>query len=329
MLVSLCAAAAVMGVVAPDATAACSVAKSTAYDDPANFATPAAVDSGQTKGQSFTLSAPVTLTTISLALRNDVDNTDSITVEIRADDFGAPGALLGTRTLRLADTTTVAFRDFNFSSDRIALAADTTYHIVASDPVPAPNGYGWAYDATSPTYAQGTAEQKSGATWSARPGEDMLFRVFGQTCVPDPPAPVPDLVKPVLSVALSRTVFRAAGSGPATAARKKPVGTRISYSLSEPSSVTFTVERRNKGRKVARKCVRPRRSNRRKKACTRWVKVKGSFGATGRAGTNTLLFRGRIGGRKLAPGRYRLDGRATDPAKNASVVRRRNFRVVR
>jgi hypothetical protein len=39
--------------------------------------------------------------------------------------------------------------------------------------------------------------------------------------------------------------------------------------------------------------------------------------------------RNRIGGHKLSRGSYRLSGVATDPAKNASVPKRKGYRIVR
>jgi hypothetical protein len=160
---------------------------------------------------------------------------------------------------------------------------------------------------------------------------------FQIVTAPKPPAtntqtttPPADTTKPALgALGLSVRVFRAAKSGPSISAKKKPVGTKVSLNLSEPSSVRFTVERKTQGRKVGKNCVAQTRSNRKKKACVRWVKVKGSFTRAGKAGKNTFKFRGRIGGKALKPGNYRLDGQATDPAKNKSTTKRRSFKIVR
>jgi hypothetical protein len=62
--------------------------------------------------------------------------------------------------------------------------------------------------------------------------------------------------------------------------------------------------------------------------CTRWVAVKGSFSLLASAGKNTFIFRGRVGGKSLKPGAYRLDSRATDNAHNASAVKRKGFKIV-
>ena len=139
----------------------------------------------------------------------------------------------------------------------------------------------------------------------------------------------PDLVEPDLVLGLSRSVFRAASSGPAFASARAAVGSRLSFKVSEAGKVTFTVQRANRGRRVRGRCVKPTRSNRGRRRCTRWVRVRGSFAANGLAGPNAITFRGRIGGRKLGPGRYRLSGRAADAAGNASAMELRSFRIVR
>jgi hypothetical protein len=123
-------------------------------------------------------------------------------------------------------------------------------------------------------------------------------------------------------------VFRAARSGPSTSATR-PIGTKVTYSLSEPGKVRFSVDRKSRGRKVGTRCRAQTRANRNRRACTRWVKVKGSFTVTGKAGKNSFKFRGRIGGTSLKPGSYRLNGQAADAANNRSAVKRNGFKIVR
>ena len=105
---------------------------------------------------------------------------------------------------------------------------------------------------------------------------------------------------------LSRTVFRAARSGPALAAAL--VGTRISLRLSEAANVTFRVARLAGGRSV---------------------RLRGRIVRSLPAGTSRLRYRGRLAGRALRPGRYRLIMRARDAAGNVSSVRRVAFTIVR
>ena len=103
----------------------------------------------------------------------------------------------------------------------------------------------------------------------------------------------------------------------------------MSFNLSEPSTVRFTVQRKTSGRRVARKCRTRTRKNRKKSKCTLWKNVTGSFTVPGKVGKNTFTFRGRIGGKKLRTGSYRLNGTATDPAKNKSVPKQKGFKIVK
>jgi hypothetical protein len=129
----------------------------------------------------------------------------------------------------------------------------------------------------------------------------------------------------------SATTFRAAASGGAIGAGGKtvPVGTRVTFTASEAGSVKFRVQRRAAGRKVGKKCKAPSRKNRRKRSCIRYPALRGSFTVQATPGVNTFAFRGRIGGRKLKPGRYRLAGSAKDRAGNSAPVPAKAFRIVR
>jgi len=141
------------------------------------------------------------------------------------------------------------------------------------------------------------------------------------------PAAVPDTTSPLLSaLSLSRTRFRAASSGPSIATA---TGATVSYTLSEAAVVKFRIERALPGRRVRGHCVKPSRSNRAAKRCTRYEALKGSITHTGSANSNRFVLKGRVGGRSLNPGSYRLVGVATDPAGNTSTPKRSGFRIVR
>lgn len=137
--------------------------------------------------------------------------------------------------------------------------------------------------------------------------------------VPDPP----DTTKPTITgLSFKPKAFRAAAPG------AKSGGTRISFRLSEPATVRFTIQRRTRGRKAGRKCVAPRPSNRNARSCARWREVRGQIERTGLAGANSFRFAGRLAGRKLARGSYRVVSVATDSADNRSAVAHRAFSVL-
>ena len=143
---------------------------------------------------------------------------------------------------------------------------------------------------------------------------------------------VPDVVKPALSaLAIKPSAFRAAASGPSAAAKRhKPtVGAQVTFQLSETATVRFTAERARPGRRSGKKCVAPKARNRHAGHCTRYVKLRGSFTRSGTPGSNHFRFAGRIGGKRLPPGGYRLVAVAKDPAGNTGTVVRRAFRIVR
>ena len=143
----------------------------------------------------------------------------------------------------------------------------------------------------------------------------------------------PDTTPPAFLVAtMTFTTFavdtRGAAETLVSAKAKVNKGTTFVYTLSEASRVLFKIEQPQKGRKVGRRCAKPSRKNRHKKACTRFVKI-GTFAQAGVAGSNRKKFSGRLGKRTLKPGRYRATLVATDKSGNKSRVRRLSFRIVR
>jgi len=100
-----------------------------------------------------------------------------------------------------------------------------------------------------------------------------------------------------------------------------PVGTTISFRLSEAARTTLTFQRARPGRRVGRKCVKPTAANRGKRRCARFVGA-GSLGRNGKQGRNRVRFQGRLNRRKkLRRGRYRIVARARDAAGNRSKPR--------
>lgn len=81
-----------------------------------------------------------------------------------------------------------------------------------------------------------------------------------------------------------------------------------------------------KGRKQGSRCVSKRRKGKR---CTTLKKLKGSFTHQGKPGANSFRFSGRLAGKRLRPGGYRLVGTPTDSAGNKGKSARRSFGIVR
>jgi hypothetical protein len=142
-----------------------------------------------------------------------------------------------------------------------------------------------------------------------------------------PPPVVPPAPGQIQSLSLAPRGFKAVNAGGAIFSAKKkkkaPIGTTVTYSLSAAGTVEFSVERRLPGRKVGKRCVKPTRANKTKKKCSRFKRLKGGFTHSGQAGQNRFKFSGRIAGKGLKPGRYRLVG------KTASVSKTASFKIVK
>ena len=113
---------------------------------------------------------------------------------------------------------------------------------------------------------------------------------------------VRDRQKPVLSKAKVKPKrFKAATK------RKPKRGTNVSFTLSEAASVRLTVER----------CAKRKRGR-----CVRWKAVKGGLTKPAVPGANKIRFNGRLRGKALKPGGYRLVLKPTDGARNVGKVAR-------
>ena len=106
-------------------------------------------------------------------------------------------------------------------------------------------------------------------------------------------------------------------------------GTTFRYQLSEPARVVFTIQRARSGRRVGGRCRARTKANRRRRKCTRFVRVGRFAQQATTTGTITKRFSGRIGRRSLKPGRHRAVLVATDAAGNKSTAKRLRFRIVR
>ncbi len=119
------------------------------------------------------------------------------------------------------------------------------------------------------------------------------------------------------------------GSALPRISRRTPVGTTISFGLSEAARVTLAFARpRQPGRLVGGRCVAPSGGNRGGRACARSLPT-GSLRLNGTAGRNRMRFQGRLSRRKtLRPGRYTTTITAADAAGNRSAPKTVSFTVL-
>jgi hypothetical protein len=244
------------------------------------------------------------------------------------NDTVNPGGVATTSTFEYGKTTSYGtttppqpagsdFSDHSLSSDVSGLEPGTTYHFraVADQGGTVVRGD----DATFTTAALPTVAAPEVTAAAATPAGGGPGAVV-----------TPDLAAPSFAQGpnMSPSRFKAAKRG-ASVVQAAATGTRVSYSLSEPATVAFTVERAAPGRKVKGRCTAPSSRNRKAKKCVRFVKVKGAFSHNGAAGVNSFRFTGRVGGKALRPGSYRLVALATDAAGNRSAPKRASFKIVR
>jgi hypothetical protein len=151
------------------------------------------------------------------------------------------------------------------------------------------------------------------------PGADLTFRT-DEIPVPLPPTRnPPGAAKPanpaprfLAGIAIAPRRFRP-GAGGAT----------VSFALSEAARISFRVERLVRGRLLGRRCIAGRRTG---AACLKHVS-KGSFEFDATSGANVARLSGRLSGRALPPGRYRLTAVARDASGQQSQPASAGFRI--
>ncbi len=132
----------------------------------------------------------------------------------------------------------------------------------------------------------------------------------------------------VSSLRLSRTTF-ALGSALPHLSRLTPVGTTISFKVSEASKTTLTFARVLPGRRVGKRCLRSTKARSHKRRCSRYVNAKPSLVYSTAAGTHKVSFQGRLSRhKKLRPGKYRLSLVSVDSGGNRSVAKTVRFTLV-
>ena len=152
------------------------------------------------------------------------------------------------------------------------------------------------------TDARGVARPQGGGCDSGA-AERPVAAVAG------PPAPInsPRAAAKISVVSVSQAKFRAGAKVLAHPVKgKTPVGTTISFRLSDAASVKATVLHLVGGRRVGGKCLAATPARKGKPRCTRSI-VAGSLPtAPYPAGPSKVDFTGRLGGRSLAPDRYQV-----------------------
>jgi hypothetical protein len=147
------------------------------------------------------------------------------------------------------------------------------------------------------------------------PGPDPKQPGPGPGPGPGPQAPAPKA--PVLSGLLqsgARWRTHSVKRGP-----QLPVGTTFRFKLDRGAQVRFAFSRIVAGRRAGGRCVKTTKNNRGKPRCDR-SQAAGTLNVAGKAGANTVAFRGKLRGRTLAPGSYQLIVTASADGKTATAA---------
>jgi CSLREA domain-containing protein len=136
----------------------------------------------------------------------------------------------------------------------------------------------------------------------------------------------PTAIAALSNLAVTPKSFVAASRGGSIAQAR---GARVSYSSTQQATTTFRVQRKLRGYRKGRRCVLRRPAGvARPRRCTLFRRVRGSFTHQTAVGQNSFRFTGRLRGRKLRVGAYRLNAVARN-SFGASKVRRAAFRIKR
>lgn len=153
-------------------------------------------------------------------------------------------------------------------------------------------------------------------------------RTFATPAAPSPPVITPTAtVAPVLGpLKLSRRTVLPVGTGRAS----RPHGATLTYTDSQKAKMTLTVLRARRGVRVGRRCLarRPASAKGTPRRCTRYVRV-GKLVHSDIAGKNRVRITGRVAGKPLPVGSFRLAAVARNAAGLASRKRLVSFRIRR
>jgi hypothetical protein len=154
-------------------------------------------------------------------------------------------------------------------------------------------------------------------------------------------APTPGLgpgaAPTVTGVSLSPSRFRRGGHAatisrarPRHKAKTLPTFTTISFALSQPATVTLSVQAAGPGVLARGRCAAPTKGRGRARHCTRYMTVPGTVRLAAHAGADRVHFEGVLdGGRSLAPGSYRLTLTASAAAGATTAAQHPAFTLVR
>jgi hypothetical protein len=133
----------------------------------------------------------------------------------------------------------------------------------------------------------------------------------------------------ITSVRQSASIWREGNHLPRISARRPPVGSTVSFVLSEQATAKLTFSRSAPGRRVGSRCVAQNHADRSAAHCTRII-AAGTLSLAGKQGINRVFFDGRLSAAtKLATGHYTLSILATNPQGQRSAPAGLSFTIIK
>ena len=216
----------------------------------------------------------------------------------------------------------VYIADTSNSVVREVVASTGVITTIAGDGTEGLSGDGGAATGATISVPAGLAVSSSGTVYIADFGNDVIRKVTVAAVAPRSTAPT--LVTPlprITGLMLSHTTFRR-GTSRARVSRQTPVGTVVSFALSEDAAVIFSFARVTTGRFSDGVCVTATASRRGLPACTRLRAVAGAVPSSSlTAGTHHMSLDGVLASDAVMPlGTYRLTLVARNAAGQSAPV---------
>jgi hypothetical protein len=168
------------------------------------------------------------------------------------------------------------------------------------------------------TYAVGTSSSDILGNTTSENSKIVIAAAAGTGTGPTPPT------KP-LALAVTQAHRRWREAKLVHARRRLPVGTRFGLTVNQAAQVTLTFSQAVRGRRLHGRCRALDARDRHGPGCVRTV-MRGKLSVRiPAAGRRTLKFKGRLGARRLRPGRYTVRVRAS--ASGSSATRRLHFTI--
>jgi hypothetical protein len=106
-----------------------------------------------------------------------------------------------------------------------------------------------------------------------------------------------------------------------------PVGTNFTFTLNEAAQVKLSFGKKAPGRRAGKKCVAATKATAEHPRCQRTL-AAGALTLSAKAGSNSIPFNGKVGGKTLKPGTYTMTITATNVAGQTSTPQSLTFTIV-